>query len=135
MISSTLYAALEEDYLLGRIQKVEALTGEEWNTVLRLDCDRGAFVLRISHPTTTAAALRYEHRLLQFMSRRIPEVPAPMVDWDGCKFEGGYFLGAGTIFDAVDRASPLWHDSGRCFAAAGISNSDNSRRSSTRQLC
>ncbi|MGD1908968.1 MAG: phosphotransferase [Leptolyngbyaceae cyanobacterium] len=83
MISPWLHRLLEECYPVGSIQKVDALTGGESNQVFRLDCDRSNFVLRISHSAHTEASLAYEHRLLQFMSQRIPEVPAPIVTHEG----------------------------------------------------
>lgn len=80
------YRLLEECYPIGSIQNLDALTGGEWNQVFRLNCDMGAFVLRISHPTTTTVSLAYEHRLLQFMSQRVLEVPAPIVTHDGSTY-------------------------------------------------
>lgn len=86
MISPQLYRLLEECYPVGSIQNIDALTGGEWNQVFRLNCDKSAFVLRISHPTNTAASLAYEHRLLQFMSQLVPEVPPPIVTHDGSTY-------------------------------------------------
>lgn len=86
MISPQLHRLLEECYPVGSIQNIDALTGGEWNQVFRLNCDKSAFVLRISHPTNTAASLAYEHRLLQFMSQRVPEVPPPIVTHDGSTY-------------------------------------------------
>ncbi|MEM8615201.1 MAG: phosphotransferase [Cyanobacteria bacterium P01_H01_bin.105] len=71
---------------IGNIQAVDALTGGEWNQVFRLQGDKDTFVLRISHPSTAAVSLAYEHRLLQFMNRRIPEVPAPIATHDGSTY-------------------------------------------------
>lgn len=86
MISPQLHQLLEECYPVGRIQTIEPLPGGEWNQVFRLNCDKNAFVLRISHPTNTAASLAYEHRLLQFMSQQVPQVPAPLVTHDGSTY-------------------------------------------------
>jgi Ser/Thr protein kinase RdoA (MazF antagonist) len=86
MISPQLYRLLEECYPIGSIQTVDTLTGGEWNQVFRLHCDQGASALRISHPTNTAASLAYEHRLLQFMSQRVHEVPPPIVTHDGSTY-------------------------------------------------
>jgi Ser/Thr protein kinase RdoA (MazF antagonist) len=77
---------LEEYYPVGSIQNVDALTGGEWNQVFCLHCDKSAFVLRISHPTNTAASLAYEHRLLQFMNQQISEVPAPITTHEGSTY-------------------------------------------------
>lgn len=117
MISSSLHAALQAGYALGPIQNVTPLTGGEWNTVLRLDSGRGAFVLRISHPTNTAAALLYEHRLLQFMHRQIPEVPAPITTQAG----GTYLSHDGallTLFPFIEGRMLDDQDEAECMAAA-----------------
>lgn len=86
LISQAFCAALEENYAIGRIHDIVALTGGEWNKVFRLSCDKGAFALRISHPTNTLPALAYEHRLLQFMNQRISEVPAPITTDGGATY-------------------------------------------------
>jgi Ser/Thr protein kinase RdoA (MazF antagonist) len=86
MISSQFIALLEEAYPIGSIQKVSALPGGEWNQVCHLHCDSGAFVLRISHSTTTVADLAYAHGVMGFMSRRIPEVLAPIPTYDGSTY-------------------------------------------------
>ncbi|NEP60673.1 MAG: phosphotransferase [Symploca sp. SIO2G7] len=94
MISPQIYQLLEECYSVGSIQTIGALTGGEWNQVFRLDCDKGTFVLRISHPTNTAASLAYEHRLLQFINQRVPEVPPPIFTRDGSTYlqHGGVLI-------------------------------------------
>jgi len=86
MISPQLCLRLEERYSIGVIQEVCALTGGEWNKLLHLSCERGAFVLRISHLTSTPEAIAYEHKLMQFMNLRIPEVPAPIPAHDGSTY-------------------------------------------------
>jgi Ser/Thr protein kinase RdoA (MazF antagonist) len=86
MTTPNLYSVIEECYSISNIQTVDALTGGEWNQVFRLQCDKDTFVLRISHPTNTAASLAYEHRLLQFINRQVPEVPAPIPTHDGSTY-------------------------------------------------
>ncbi|MEM9214167.1 MAG: phosphotransferase [Cyanobacteria bacterium P01_F01_bin.150] len=86
MISPKLCQLLEDCYPIGSVQNVQTLTGGEWNQVIRLICDKGAFVLRISHPTQTQAALAYEHQLLQFMGQRISEVPSPITSHRGSTY-------------------------------------------------
>lgn len=86
MISPQLIALLEEAYPIGQIQGVSSLSGGEWNQVFHLHCARGSFVLRISHPTTTAADLAYEHEAMGFMSRQISAVPAPITTHEGATY-------------------------------------------------
>lgn len=86
MISPKLHSLLEEHYPIGSVQDICTLTGGEWNNVLRLNSDRGTFVLRISHPTTAPEAIAYEHKLMHFMSFHIPEVPSPIAAYDGSTY-------------------------------------------------
>lgn len=86
MLSAQLSAALETRYDIGPIGPAVVLEGGYWNTVLRLDCSGGVFVLRISHPSTETQSVAYEHALMRFMSARIPQVPAPLVGRDGSTF-------------------------------------------------
>jgi Ser/Thr protein kinase RdoA (MazF antagonist) len=85
--------------------------------VLRLDSDRGPFVLRVSHPTNTAAALLYEHRLLQFMSRQISEVPAPITTRTGATYlaHDGRLL---TLFPFMPGRMLDEQNEAECLAAA-----------------
>ncbi|MEM7062309.1 MAG: hypothetical protein AAF572_04000 [Cyanobacteria bacterium P01_B01_bin.77] len=47
MISPKLCQLLEDRYPIGSIQNVQTLPDGEWNQVIRLLCDKGAFVLLI----------------------------------------------------------------------------------------
>jgi Ser/Thr protein kinase RdoA (MazF antagonist) len=93
MFSLPLRLELESRYSLGRIRRAQPLTGGYWNEVLRLDCSRGHFVLRLSHPTTLQAGVAYEHVILQFMNAHIPQVHAPLKTGEGTT----YFQHAGRI--------------------------------------
>lgn len=86
MILPEFYSAIEGHYSVGSIQNTDTLAGGEWNQVFRVDCDKSSFVLRISHSTNTVASLAYEHRLLQFINQRVPEVPAPIMTHDGSTY-------------------------------------------------
>ncbi len=83
MISPQLTALLEEHYPIGRVHAVSPLSGGEWNQVFHLRCDRGVYVLRIRHPTTTAADLAYEFGVMEFMSQRNGAVPVQVATQAG----------------------------------------------------
>jgi Ser/Thr protein kinase RdoA (MazF antagonist) len=81
-----LSSTLETRYNIGTIGTANSLEGGYWNTLFRLNCTGGPFVLRISHPNTVAYNVVYEHALLRFMSARIPQVPAPLLGQDGSTY-------------------------------------------------
>lgn len=86
MISCELRAILETRFDIGTIAAIQPLEGGYWNSMLKLQCDKGIFVLRISHPTTIPESVAYEHDLMRFMSARLPQVPAPLAARDGTTF-------------------------------------------------
>ncbi|MEM1256864.1 MAG: phosphotransferase [Cyanobacteria bacterium P01_H01_bin.21] len=143
MISPELYSVIEGHYSVGSIQNTAALTGGEWNQVFRLDCDKSAFVLHISHPTNTAASLAYEHRLLQFINRRVPEVPAPIVTHDGSTYLQHHDLLI-TLFPFMPGRMLDDNNEAECLAAArmlarlqqiGLEYPDLSPRPNKRRFC
>lgn len=70
-------------YPYGAISGARRLTGGEWKEILRLDAEAGPLVLSILHPTATAASVAWEHALLTFLRRELPEIPAPLAAHDG----------------------------------------------------
>lgn len=74
---------LETRYHLRNITSLRPLTGGYWNQVLRLESERGTFVLRLSHPSSTPDSVAYEHALMRFMRRHLPQVPEPLTARDG----------------------------------------------------
>src|SRR5947209_2324566 len=83
MISPTLRSMLQSRYQFGIITSLRTLTGGEWNRVLRGECERGMFVLRVSHPSRTPESVAYEHALMRFMRGHLWQVPDLFAARDG----------------------------------------------------
>jgi Ser/Thr protein kinase RdoA (MazF antagonist) len=82
-IPETLIEMVETRYELSGVTSVRPLEGGECNQVLRLSCEQGAFVVRISPPGTVPESMTYEHELMAYMqSQRVP-VPRPIAGHDG----------------------------------------------------
>ena len=93
MTPAQLQAAIATHYTLDDIRVTGALAGGEWNHVLRVETGRGPFVLRVSHPATLPESVAYEHALMRFMHRRLPQVPDPVPARDGST----YFVDEGRV--------------------------------------
>jgi Ser/Thr protein kinase RdoA (MazF antagonist) len=74
---------VEERYGLTGIRGVRLLEGGERNRVLRMECQQGSFVLRLSPPDTAAEGIAYEHALMRTMHGYLPQVPPPVAGHDG----------------------------------------------------
>lgn len=74
-----LAAIVAERYGLRRLPPIVQLTGGYGNDVFRL----GQVVVRIAGPRATEAELEYEHRLVERIAARVPEVSAPLHTLDG----------------------------------------------------
>jgi Ser/Thr protein kinase RdoA (MazF antagonist) len=83
MISPLLCQILNKRYGLARIHGASLLDGGERNRVLRLECEQGIFVLRVSPPGVPAGSIAYEHALMRFMHGELPQVPRPLAGCDG----------------------------------------------------
>jgi Ser/Thr protein kinase RdoA (MazF antagonist) len=83
MISPLLCQILNERYGLARIHGASLLDGGERNRVLRLECEQGVFVLRVSPPGVPTDSIAYEHALMRFMHGYLPQVPCPIAGRDG----------------------------------------------------
>jgi Ser/Thr protein kinase RdoA (MazF antagonist) len=83
MISPSLRQILNQRYGLARIRRAVTLEGGERNRVLRLDCEQGVFVLRVSPSGVPADSIAYEHALMRFIHGHLPEVPCPIAGRDG----------------------------------------------------
>jgi Ser/Thr protein kinase RdoA (MazF antagonist) len=81
-LSVELKLAIEKRYGTGEILQCNRLKGGYWNDVIAIRTEKGRFVLRISHPTTKAEGVKYEHTLMKFMNKRINEVLAPVEQFD-----------------------------------------------------
>jgi len=84
--ASPLVETLQQRYALGPVTGVRVLTGGEWKTLLRLDCQQSSYVVSICHPSATVASVAYEHAFLRYLQPRLPEAPAPIVAGDGSTF-------------------------------------------------
>src|SRR6266849_4387597 len=86
VISPVLRSTLETRYHLGSLSSAKVLEGGYWNRVLRVEAEQGPFVLRISHPTTTAEGVAYEHALIHYIHRYVAQVPPPIRALDGSTY-------------------------------------------------
>jgi len=78
-----LTAIVEARYGLSQARIGPALDGGEWNGVYRLETAHRPYVLRISHPSTTAEALGHAHDVLRFVGQRLAVVHPPLLARDG----------------------------------------------------
>jgi Ser/Thr protein kinase RdoA (MazF antagonist) len=93
MFPPDFFATLQARYALGKIYQSHRLEGGEWKTLLRIDCDRGAFVVSVSHPSAVREGVAYEHAFLRYLNARLPQIAAPLVAQD----ESTYFFADGRI--------------------------------------
>ena len=82
----TIWEQLHTRYEIEPITAVAPLAGGEWKTLWRLDGAQAAYVVSLSHPTTTVASMAYEHRLLHYLHVHLPQVPTPLSARDGSSF-------------------------------------------------
>ena len=90
-------ALIHVHYDLEPITHVAPLTGGEWKTLWRLDGPSTAYVVSLSHPTTTVASLAYEHGLLRYLQTHLAQVPAPLLTREG----RSYFIDQGRIISLL----------------------------------
>ena len=67
----------------------QILEGGDPNRVLRVDAEEGPFVLRISHPSTPAEGVAYEHASMHYIHRYVAQVPTPIQALDGSTTSSG----------------------------------------------
>lgn len=75
MIQDDLRALLKSHYDIENISETSKLEGGYWNQTLKLETEKGLFVLRTSRPRTEPQSIAYQHQLMRFMNARIPEIP------------------------------------------------------------
>lgn len=85
MIQLQLLQTIEKQYSLA-ISATEPLSGGEYKEMHRLLTDRGVLVLAIRHHTTQPESMPFEHGLLQYLHRQIPQIAAPVPTLDGRTF-------------------------------------------------
>jgi Ser/Thr protein kinase RdoA (MazF antagonist) len=83
--AADLVSAVVEAYGLAAPLRSKRLTGGYANDVFLLDSARPA-VLHVKHPPLDLNSLTWEHHLLQLLSARLPQVPAPLATRDGRTF-------------------------------------------------
>jgi Ser/Thr protein kinase RdoA (MazF antagonist) len=74
---------LERRYRLSRVTSIRPLKGGQCNQVLRLSCEQGTCVVRISDPCMVPDSVSYEHALMGYMHGQGLPVPRPIVGQDG----------------------------------------------------
>jgi Ser/Thr protein kinase RdoA (MazF antagonist) len=76
-------STLRDAFSFGEVAVGERLEGGYANDLFRVVADGRALVLRVKHPPVVDEDITWEHRLMQLLSARLPEVVAPLRARDG----------------------------------------------------
>ena len=86
MNTEKLRSTVRNLYGFSEVHVGERFAGGYWNEIYPLKTDRGTFVIRWYHQGTALEGVPWEHGLMAFMDRFLPQVPIPVPQRDGSTY-------------------------------------------------